>query len=518
MLRPDTHKVLDTYVAVQRFLTALPPLKHGRRRVLRGQWRHYPQILTMAQRGAINPPSLWFPYVQRIAKVTLESQEDPRSWLELYDSERLARIVKTQATLQHYGAGSPYLDATHSLPIALWFALHKGTSREVEFEVDGPGGTHFSFHARVISYTKNPEPGALYVFDVEEWAGRPLAHGRMFDIGAVSRDGLISARAKRQSGCLIFSDKEVDLSDQLATAPIHVAWPMSGAPEVINSSVDLLFPPPSQDPIYRALLGVPLVPDLSVESSPDSPRLIHPLDIPIYEGHRLDEVAEHVGVLSSPLLLPELRARLHGGVRKRREKHRSGQHALFAAVPILLEAPMAAIRSSERWNQGTLLKSMAGRTLARLGSGSSRGIDLDLHNVFVEFSPLEFDRWFEFEKSEVDVLLMRAIWLVRTKSTIEVMAFADFYAAGKGREEMHLGPFCPDPGSIGSIGPHASRWATPYRRTRRPPETVSVSGAGVAARLESRREGNGMAGRDRERTRIACFDPSGRATRRASGG
>jgi hypothetical protein len=439
-MRPDTHEVLDTYSALQRFLNALPPPKRGRRRVLRGQWRHYPHILTMAQRGATNPPSLWHPYAQRLAEFMLGSEEDSRSWLELYDSERLARVVETQATLQHYGAGSPYLDATHSLPIALWFALHKGTSREVEFEVNGPGHTQFSFHTHLISYTKNPEPGALYVFDVEEWAGRPRAHGRMFDIGAISRDGLFSARAKRQSGCLIFSDTEGDLSDQLATAPIRVAWPMSGAPELINASVDLIFPPPSQDPIYRALLDVPLVPDLSVESSPDTPRLIHPLDIPIYEGDRLDEVAEHVGVLSSPLLLPELRARLGGGGRERREKHGSGRHPLFAAVPILFEAPMAAIRSGERWNRGVLLKAMADRTRARLASGSSRGIDLDLRNVFVEFSPLEYGGWSDFEKP-VDVFLLRAIWLVRTKSTMEVMAFADSYPAGKGREEIHLGPF-----------------------------------------------------------------------------
>lgn len=444
-------KVIDSYSTLEKRIRTLPPVKKGFRRVFRGQWRHYEKILPKVHRGGAFPRATWYPYAMMLSKALTKRSDSANDWRHLYDSERLARIVANDAVLQHYGAGSEYLDATHSLAVALWFALHKPSTFQLPSEVVGAGDERFVFDATVTSYSKNPEPGVLYVFDVKEWTGGERVHGLLFDISQVSTGGILSARAYRQSGCLIFADARGDLTDQLITSPISVAWPMRGAPADAFVPAEKLFPPPSQDEIYRAILDVPLVPDLSVQSSSRGIRTVHPLGMDIYDCASINEIVERLGVLEYPCVLPDLKARIESASHDQPSMKLTSSHPLLKALPILFEAPIAAIRAEAAWNTHLLLESLAERTRARTATRSSSIHDLDLRNVFVEFSPLEFDRWFEFEDPSKDFLLLRAIWFFRDSGRRIVMAFADSYSAGKGRALKQYGPYMIDMSANGSL-------------------------------------------------------------------
>ena len=381
-------EIFEDYTSLRRRLKALPRPKSGLKRVFRGQWRGHGQLRPSAHRGAAMPAELWYSYGRRVAEALLEQSPTDADWLRQNDSERLASIVATDAALQHYGAGSPYLDVTHSLPIALWFALHKSASSEVLTRSVGADGAAYDFPLPTTSYSRNPRPGFLYVLDVPEWTGGERTHGRLFDIAQVSVGGHHSERARRQSGCLVFADERGDLSDHLAADPIAVAWPMRGAPEVVHAPAGHLFPAPSEDDFLGSILDVPLVPDLDVRSTPRRTATKHPLGVRLFDIDQLPEFEQHLGVVEVPLLFPDLKAAMERALAARAAAGPATPDPMMAAVPILFEAPISATRARERWNERHLLTALALRTRPRSPDGSTSARDTDLLNVFAEFGPL----------------------------------------------------------------------------------------------------------------------------------
>ncbi len=417
-------KVARDYAAVLEFVKSLPPPEEGLVRVFRGQTRHYDKILPTAYRGPLKRRPQWYVSVQLLAKHLTGPTDEPE-----YDSERVARIVEAEAAIQHYGEGSQYLDVTHNLAIALWFALHVSSRSDYQLSFPATGdGAPLLFTAPVTCFSRQRRSGVLYVFDVQDWCGRPIRHGRLFDILEVSNENLVSERARRQSGCLLYAEGNGDLSAYLAAEPLQVGWPMRGAPPELFADSDYIFPPPQEDPILDGLLQFPLVPDLS-ESSEGRGRLQHPLDVQIYEPSDWSDYEARISCLSKPLILPALRATVVDG---------GWDEQILEALPILMEAPMIAIREDASWNDEVLLASLADKIRPRHRKSFNRRAQLDLRNIFVEFSPLEIQRWLD---PDDEFVVPRGLWLLRDGPEMWVTASAEFYRGRTWLEALAFGPY-----------------------------------------------------------------------------
>lgn len=82
---------------------------------------------------------------------------------------------------------------------------------------------------------------------------------------------------------------------------------------------------------------------------------------------------------------------------------------------------------SSKWSNDEryLLTSLAVRTRPRSPDGLTSAREIDLRNVFAEFGPLEFDRWFVFEDPRMTVFIQRGLWFIRRGRESYVQAFAD---------------------------------------------------------------------------------------------
>ena len=157
--------------------------------------------------------------------------------------------VWTEAIAQHYGPGSPLLDVTRSLDIALWFALHERRPVSAEHLVGPPGQPD---KARDIplketwwEYRQSTASGYLYVFDVLEWPGSNVpAHGSLLDLSS-HRILSKSTRIEAQAACLVAGDPSMnrgDLRDFYVCEPIPVSPQHAGGARRINDLTDVLFP------------------------------------------------------------------------------------------------------------------------------------------------------------------------------------------------------------------------------------------------------------------------------------
>jgi hypothetical protein len=226
---------------------------------------------------------------------------------------------------------------------------------------------------------------------------------------------------------------------------------MRGAPAVVDAPAGHLFPPPSEDDFLSAILDVPLVPDLDVRSTLRRTVTKHPLGVRLFDIDQLPEFEQHLGVVEVPLLYPDLKAAMERALAARAAVGPATPDPMMAAVPILFEAPITAIRARERWNERHLLTSLAVRTRPRTPDGLRSARHIDLQNVFAEFGPLEFDRWFVFEDPRMTVFILRGLWFIRRRGESYVQAFADWYDHGRGREFIQMGPFRVDNAADGSV-------------------------------------------------------------------
>jgi FRG domain-containing protein len=211
----------------------------GRVRVYRGQPQDFGIMLPTGLRpGAGERDPIWRYFAMAVSRElsarTSSSPADDSVWIE--------------AIAQHYGPGSPFLDVTKSLAVALWFAVHERRPVFAEHLVGPPGPPD---EARGIpaketwwEYRPLTGHGYLYVFDVPEWnrVGSP-PHGTLLDVS--SRPILSkSTRIQVQEACLVAADGSIkagNLQEFYACDPIPVSRPTDGAPG-IDDPTDLLFP------------------------------------------------------------------------------------------------------------------------------------------------------------------------------------------------------------------------------------------------------------------------------------
>jgi hypothetical protein len=275
---------------LKNFLNEVGEPSGGKVRVYRGQTREYPDE---SGRARLLPALL---------RHRTQLMYDP-AWLGTMASfvarQALPAIgldypvaqIWAPALIQHYGPGSHYLDVTHDLEIAVWFSLLQYHELWIALkEGDDPKDLRDFFH-KVAWFTDADEPDdkrkpIIYAFDVEPWNGDAVAnHGQLVDLLVLDAGRQLATKAPRiraQSAALIYSDPGNPLGPNLhsylvARVTLTEPFDFECAP-VTQKHIHEIFPAPTGDPLYKALLEIPAF----TKFHPS--RLEQPLPIPLVLG------------------------------------------------------------------------------------------------------------------------------------------------------------------------------------------------------------------------------------------
>jgi hypothetical protein len=417
----QTH--FDEYGALKAYLGHLPPPKSGLIRVFRGQCKDYGAIRPTGIRVPLRNEQSWLQYCRMLATDILYQQGVP---VETALSQARLWAYWYYAIVQHYGPGTHLLDVTHSLDVALWFALHRASvNKQINLAFANSRRTSpFPNLHREDEWTTYQEwkesPGVLYVFDVPPWAAteRPN-HGDLVDLSLGPDFFAKSARIHAQKGCLIaaqMDESEGNLAQFLAHPAIRVAWPLSGF-KGADLPTDSLFPGPKEDEWYTRLLFLPVIPQVS-RTIPYW-RMAHPVTLSMYIEHlEAAQYAVAFNPLQPPLLFPWL---ISAVMMDNPGEAAADRAAKFVrSVPILLETPLVATlpeHDDAFWNHALLVQNLptvigALRVLEWEGGENYRPPFL-LSEVLFELSPLECVGWTDLLRRGGQLQVPRAIHLVR---------------------------------------------------------------------------------------------------------
>lgn len=377
-------------------LRSLPKPKPGHIRVYRGQPTDHGSMLPSGLRGApLSDEALFNFYTQYIAVVLRGRTNDGFHDFESY-------LIWVRGLAQHYGPGSRFLDVTHSLDVALWFALHAARSAG-SFGLIGPTGPPDPLRGRVVELDyvafepTADEQGFLYVFDVPEWSGQgPLEHGALVDLEKAPPIFAESARIRAQAACLLYADRTTDGGDLSALIngdPLRIHRSAAGMAASLARAE--LFPGPQSDPWYNRFVSIPLV-----NSFDDTTRALALTQAIPVTLHLTDEASrEAIGKRRVALEPCVLWSRLKSERANDPTKYPEGFDPA-RALPILLEFPLFAMTppfESGQWNVGIAISGLP--QTAQVRDSQTGDISREpLAKVFIEFSPLELVDW---EKVEV---------------------------------------------------------------------------------------------------------------------
>jgi len=203
------------------------------------------------------------------------------------------------ALLQHYGFRSWFVDITSDPEIAAWFAIHEYVSDTILVQPQpiysglGPS-PYLTDHAVALVSTARYQrstdaDGFLLVFGVSN----PILNAFSFDDTLPST----ALRVHRQkAGALIAPLNGQPLtSTLLATLVINRNIVLS---EQLNTR--FLFPPPSEDEVYKKLVRVPYVISENTLREHLAPRLPALIEVPlyIYEGDPEPDSLHHIRLLT----------------------------------------------------------------------------------------------------------------------------------------------------------------------------------------------------------------------------
>jgi hypothetical protein len=236
----------------------------GRVRVFRGQTRRYRNEghdVLIAARHRREPAYIspdWVAAARAAIFGPLIPIRIPREYEETW----------LPAVLQHYGPGSFYLDVTGDLRIAMWFALNSFRSHQSEERFFISGATYsvtvrWSWYQPVEFPFKESYEPVDYVFDVLRWPGlgQP-SHGDLVAVSDLSDGQRLlhrASRLERQSACLLYASPDAFFGPDLAPQTRARICLTRDFRELVSMfRIGDLFPAPSDDPCYSALLAVPL--------------------------------------------------------------------------------------------------------------------------------------------------------------------------------------------------------------------------------------------------------------------
>ncbi|WP_111732951.1 hypothetical protein [Roseovarius amoyensis] len=218
----------------------------GENSLFRGQTSHYgeaalPSVLTSFDRHGCIPSEMlkWSRYAKNVLNGYLYGYAD--------------RLEFTQALLQHYGWRSFYIDCSSDSAVGAWFASHKYVENlTIEMSEDYEERPVW-LHKRMAQYSFEAGDGHLYVIDK----------------AAAERVGAIDLAVLKISASRCRTDAQAAwLIGPLRGAPVpsscflaHIVADRSifrdYAAKKGFRETSSLFPPPTEDPILNALLGLP---------------------------------------------------------------------------------------------------------------------------------------------------------------------------------------------------------------------------------------------------------------------
>jgi FRG domain len=417
--------VISSYADLLAAIQSLRPPEPGYIRVFRGQNHNYPTMTPTALRSPYAADALWPIYAGKLAddiKPIFNETLGP----DAQDIDVLTLWV--QAIKQHYGPGTEFLDVTHSVGVAAWFALHQMELVE-SFAVYGPPGAlnpetdQFGTHTMIRHTRFSEQPGYLYALDVPDnpGASHEREHGTLFDLALAPDAFSSSPRIRVQQACLIYADRAVDGGDLASLVvpgtPLRIAWPLENCPE-LEWGTNQIFPPAPYDDWYARFISIPLAPSLA--KSRGRPVFDHPITVTVYlpEGSGQAEDQALFADLNDRVVTPRP-AFLYAEALKTATAENFARHdplwERFAdATALLLEGPMmSATATVDRMNLGVLSSGLADAApVFDFISGEAAG-EVSLCNVFIELSSLDAVGWERFEKDRSNEELLRGVWLVR---------------------------------------------------------------------------------------------------------
>jgi FRG domain len=443
--------VISTYAGLLDALRSLPPPAEGRIRVFRGQNQEYPTMTPTALRAARGEDSIWPLYARWLS--TAGSLTDLLA--DLADDSKVTAIHSTdgstyvdtmllwiRAIKQHYGPGTEFLDVTHSVGIAAWFALHSLQPEQVRANyappaAPGPWANVVGGHT-FMRHTLFKGPAFLYAMDARVGSSaNDLVHGMLFDIALAPEQFSSSARIRAQEACLIYANRSVDGGDLgpfiVPGTPLRIAWPLDCCPEV-RKPTNQVFPSPREDDWYARFVAIPLAPNL--DSSQAETVLDHPIDLTLYipqggsdaeDGAQLQDLIDRFRIPVPPLLYPKLA-----------DLDLPAWRGLADATWLYLEGPMMSTRMPLTETNIPMLASGLTRTapVADYVTGEPAG-DVSLENVFIEISALDEPYWEAFNRERPAISIIRGLWLTRDGDRFKLTTFMHDIATD---EQYMIGP------------------------------------------------------------------------------
>ncbi len=399
-----------------------PPSEHLR--VYRGQTADFGKMLATGLRGSsLRSEESFRLYAHLLSERCRVAQPESAAST---DAEIL--FYWAEAIAQHYGPGSRFLDVSHSVEAALWFALHKAEI-ESHVEVMGLPGP-FNPDADILSeqewirhreYRKGH--GWLYVFDAPLWDGHGYPrHGEVIDLSRAPAWFASSPRVRAQAGCLLAADPKRgagDLSSCYACRPIPVAWPMVGAQRV-HAADHEIFPPPGRDEWYRRFLSIPLGKRPAERGGVTHTQAI-PVSLYDYDEPSLTaDVRRCMITLPLRFLFPTIADMLAEKDSLHRLPDWHDTPGISDATVIVVETPILhglPRGDSGFWND-TLVSQDIDTEVDAYDLKGQPAARVSLENVFVEFSPLEMAGWERVEQPGVRMDPLRGLWMLRKGSQL----------------------------------------------------------------------------------------------------
>lgn len=248
-------------------------LGHYEAALFRGQTRHFetngaPSVVTSFDRNRCIPSEMlkW----TRYAKNVLDTLVRPGT----------SKSEFNQALLQHYGWRSFYIDCSSNPAVGAWFAAHRYDEQpSLEISEDYQERAVW-LRKRMASYHLEEGEGHLYVLDrsVCDRIG-------LVDLETISIDGA-RLRTQAQSALLLGPLYGTSVVPECFSAHICADRKIFAqyAAQAGICETDDLFPPPSQDPILKALLGLPWREIAAVRTASfDLPAFRRALELPEYQ-------------------------------------------------------------------------------------------------------------------------------------------------------------------------------------------------------------------------------------------
>ena len=410
---------VSSFAELETYISELDPPDAGTVRVFRGQSKPHP-LVPSGRRRPIVHGSIWAHYSrQMIYRIQQQGPDD--------DFEREAQLwlVWLQALAQHYGAGSKYLDVTHDLGMAVWFAVNESSSATLKSVVGSPddSGDDAVVETHWVRLTQHSAPAYIYVLDLEPYELESLPNaGDLVDL--MDAPSIFhSPRIKAQSGCLVWADEDQDLKSY-AVCEILLENGAENSPYEAWT-VEQVFPPPAIDEWYARFLELPFLVAADADSEQACLRQSLPttLFLPAPKSDYVADIRSRFRYLFPPLVSESLQ-----GMGESPEKGGSGEFSFPNATTIVLEGPQISAYpplDSYSWNYELLLEDWSEDVDTYEITSDKVSERVPLKSVLIEISPLDEVGWYDGEP--IDEGMLRAVWIRRDEKGVSAYLFLQNY-------------------------------------------------------------------------------------------